>query len=201
MNQGIFRFNDQQRALILKMEVPEMIELFEVTNRNVADFLRALNKQPKTVWISSKAFELSESKEELAICIQDNVLSVEQEQRKSPLPENYRILGIYLSEHLEKNPFAFLTKPEKNKPKITIIDLFFEMSLSEIGKTPVQEVLHAEIIPPRKERALRKAMERSKTRRRYTVAEIFTKMPLSRVGNLTLSEFLGAEVWAKKPGK
>lgn len=197
MGKGEFMFSDKQRELILKMEVDQMIELFSITNKNIADFLYALKKQQKNIILLTSVFHLSDSVKELEIGIHEGVLSYRKERQWQKLGENYRILGIYLSEHLNKNPFLFIEKPERKKPKVTIIDLFFEMSLSELGRTKVNDILSAEVIPPTKERALRKALDKAKPTKQYSVGEIFTKMPLSRVGNLTLSQFFGAEVFGK----
>ncbi len=197
MGFGTYQFGEKQRTLIHRMDVADMIELFSISYANVADFLYALHKQPKQIVINTRAFDLSEEEEEITVGIQRNVLSVFRTEGWVPLLNRYRLLGIYISEHLQKNPFLFNKKPENQKPRITIIDLFFEMSLSELGRTNMGDIMNAEVIPPRKERALRRAIERSKKRKQYTIAEIFTKMPLGRVGNLTLSEFFGAEVWGK----
>jgi hypothetical protein len=216
MGRGTFHFNEKQKDLILRMEVPQMIEIFSLTYDNVADFLYALKIQPRCVIIHPATFQLTGFDHDIKVGIHNNILSfipaplttgVEEPQplgllnRWGTLPENYRILGIYISEHLNKDPFLFLDKPEKKKPKITIEQLFFEMSLGQIGQTPLQDILFAEILPPAKERALKKAIEKRKTRKQYTVGEIFAGMPLSRVGRLTISEFFGAEVFGKKKSK
>ncbi len=198
MNQSIFSFNEKQRKLIQAMNVPDMIELFSLTNQNVGDFLYAMHREPKEVYISSAAFELSHFSYDIVVRIEKRLLSHKADGRWVPLGENYRILGIYLSEHLGKDPFLFLKKPEIKKPKLTMIDIFFEMSLSQLGQTAVTDLLQAEVLPPVKQRMLKKTLERSQAERSYTVSEIFTKMPLSRVGNLKVSQFFGAEVFPAK---
>jgi hypothetical protein len=202
MGRGTFHFNEKQKDLILRMEVPQMIEIFSITTKNVFDFLYALKIQSHPVILTAETFQLSGLSGEIVMGIHKDVLCYKQPNVEwTPLSENYRILGIYLSEHLGKDPFLFLDKPEKKKQKITIERLFFEMSLGQIGQTPLQDILFAEILPPAKERALKKAIEKRKTKKQYTVGEVFTRMPVSKVGQLTISQFFGAEVFGKKKSK
>lgn len=201
MGKGTFSFNNNQRKLILGMNVPDMIELFSLTNENVGDFLYALHIQPKELALQAGAFQFSSFEGNRTVGVARGGLSFKDGRNWIPVSENYRILGVYISEHVHKDPFLFLQKPEIRKPKITIIDMFFEMSLSELGATAVDDLLRAEVIPAQKERALRRAVERLKKKKKYTVGEIFTKMPLSRVGNLSLSEFFGAEVFGVEQKK
>ena len=193
-----FVFNPEQRDLIQKIDVPSLIELFSLDISNVADFLFGLKKQPKEIRIPTKAFQLCMFDEEhIHVKIHQEILRILIDGVWHPAEGNYRILGVYVSEHLGQDPFLFLERPLKQKPKISIIDLFFEMSLTEIGKTSVGDLLEAEVIPRRKQLALKQALDNRRKRRQYTVGEIFTQMPLSRVGNLTLSEFFGAQVVGK----
>ena len=198
MKENFFIFNKQQRDIILRMNVTDSIELFEINNENVFQFLYALHKQHRIITVDTTLFQCSHFQGVIHLGVYQNVLSYKLQNRWMPLGTNYRLLGVYLSEHLGKDPFLFLGKPERKKPKITIIDLFFEMGLSEIGQRGVKDILLAEIIPPKKELALRKALKKAQTQKKYTVKEIFTKMPLSRVGDLTVSQFFGAEVFSKK---
>lgn len=197
-------FNGRQKKLLESLDIPLLMELFDLNITNIKLFLQKLHIIPKQIVLPVSVFKLHHisTQKYISIAIFHDVLSYDDHGKWKPLSlHEYKILGIFLSEHLRKDPFIFMEKSHERKPKMTIIELMFEMNISDLGKRKLSEILETEILPPRKHRAFTRTLEKMKQKRTYTVQEIFTKMPLSRVGNLTISEFFGAEVFQKRKNK